>query len=103
MLLIRYRVDPDGCEHRRRKILKRRVYEVEGPNHLWHVDGNHKLRSFNVVVMQGSTALRERVYLFAAQINNKASTAFTAFRRGIDQYMVFPQDYEQIKVEKISR
>lgn len=81
-----HRVDSEGCEHRRRKILKRRVYEVEGPNHLWHVDGNHKLRSFNIVVHAGIDGFTRICVFIRCADNNKASTAFTAFQRGIDQY-----------------
>lgn len=38
-----HRVDPRGVIDRRRRRLHRRTYYVEGPNRLWHVDGNHKL------------------------------------------------------------
>jgi hypothetical protein len=37
------RVDPLGCAKRKLKQVKRRSYNVQGPNALWHVDGNHKL------------------------------------------------------------
>ena len=44
--LLRYsisRVDPARVEERRKGRLHRRIYNVQGPNHLWHVDTNHKL------------------------------------------------------------
>lgn len=47
------RVDPEGVEKRRRKAIHRREYNVEGPHHLWHVDGNHKLIKFNMVIHAG--------------------------------------------------
>uniref|UniRef100_T1JNL6 Resolvase HTH domain-containing protein n=1 Tax=Strigamia maritima TaxID=126957 RepID=T1JNL6_STRMM len=34
------RVDPEGLCFRLRKVLKRRVYNVPGPQKLWHLDGN---------------------------------------------------------------
>lgn len=37
------RVDPEGCMLRRLRNLRRRTYSVQGPQHLWHIDGNHKL------------------------------------------------------------
>lgn len=37
------RVDPAGVALRSRRVVKRRVYNVAGPNTLWHLDGNHKL------------------------------------------------------------
>ena len=37
------RVDPEGSMMRRLNNLRRRSYSVPGPQHLWHIDGNHKL------------------------------------------------------------
>ena len=37
------RVDPEGSIMRRLHCLRRRHYSVCGPQHLWHIDGNHKL------------------------------------------------------------
>ena len=37
------RIDPEGSMMRRLHYLHRRCYSVRGPQHLWHVDGNHKL------------------------------------------------------------
>ena len=37
------RVDPVGSIMRRLTRVQRRRYAVQGPRHLWHVDGNHKL------------------------------------------------------------
>ena len=37
------RVDPVGPIMRRLNRVQRRRYSVQGPRHLWHMDGNHKL------------------------------------------------------------
>ena len=37
------RVDPEGSLLRRLYHVQRRRYAVQGPRHLWHIDGNHKL------------------------------------------------------------
>ena len=37
------RVDPEGSMMRRLHHVQRRQYCVHGPQHLWHIDGNHKL------------------------------------------------------------
>ena len=37
------RIDPEGTMMRRLQHLKRRSYSVRGPQHLWHIDGHHKL------------------------------------------------------------
>ena len=36
-----HRVDPEGVIERSRKPIKRRVYSVAGPHHLWHMDGKN--------------------------------------------------------------
>ena len=38
-----HRIDPSGVIERRHTTIKRRVYHVEAPNKVWHMDGNHKL------------------------------------------------------------
>ena len=37
-------MDPEGCERRQRRKLKRRVYTNPGPNYCWHIDGYDKLK-----------------------------------------------------------
>ncbi len=34
-------VDPVGVEEWCRRAVRRRVYTVPHPNHVWHIDGNH--------------------------------------------------------------
>ena len=40
------RIDPNGTMLRRLHHLQRRRYSVRGPQHLWNMDGNHKLIRF---------------------------------------------------------
>ena len=48
-----HRVDEEGINERKKGRLQRRVYNVQGPNHLWHVDTNHKLVRWNFVIIGG--------------------------------------------------
>ena len=48
-----HRVDSQGVADRKKKRLQRRVYNVKGPNYLWHVDTNHKLVRWNFVIVGG--------------------------------------------------
>jgi len=48
-----HRINSIGVSERKRGRLHRRVYEVMGPNHLWHIDTNHKLIRWRVVVAGG--------------------------------------------------
>ena len=45
-----HRVDPEGVQERKAKGIKRRVYEVPYPNFIWHLDGNHKLIRYRLVI-----------------------------------------------------
>jgi hypothetical protein len=44
------RVDGVGSQLRKHTAVKRREYSVPGPNHLWHLDGHHKLIRWGIVV-----------------------------------------------------
>ena len=39
-------MDPEGCDTRRRRRLRRRVYVNQGPNHCWNIDGYDKLKPY---------------------------------------------------------
>lgn len=43
-------LDPEGIENRKRKRLRRRQYINDGPNFLWHVDGNDKIKPFGIAI-----------------------------------------------------
>ena len=45
-----HRVDPEGVEARSRKPIKRKVYYSRGPHFDWHMDGNHKLIRWGMVI-----------------------------------------------------
>ena len=47
---LRHRVDPIGTAVQRSRAISRHVYQVEGPNSLWHIDGNHQLINWRFVV-----------------------------------------------------
>ena len=38
-----HRVDSSGIEEKRLRTVRRRVYQVDSSNSVWHIDGNHKL------------------------------------------------------------
>ena len=43
-------LDPCRADRMRANRLRRRVYDVKGPNHIWHLDGNDKLKPFGICV-----------------------------------------------------
>ena len=45
-----HEMDPEGCDRRRRRKLKRRAYTIPGPNHCWHINGDDKLKPDGFVI-----------------------------------------------------
>ena len=45
-----HRINEAGIQSRRKGRLKRRVYNVKGANHLWHIDTNHKLVKWYLII-----------------------------------------------------
>ncbi len=62
------------------------MYNVEGPHHLWHVDGNHKLIKFNLVIHAGIDGFSRTIVYAKCADNNTAETALEAFKVGISKY-----------------
>jgi len=80
------RVDPWGVQQRMRNILHHREYKVKGPNSLWHIDGNHKLIRWRIVIHGGVDGYsRVPVYLQASD-NNRAETVLHSFLKAIEIY-----------------
>jgi len=81
-----HRVDEIGLQMRTKRRLHRRIYNVKGPNHLWHLDTNHKLiRWYFVIIGAIDGFSRLPVVLFCAD-NNKSETVFTSFLNGVKDY-----------------
>ena len=81
-----HRVDPTGIENRLRRSLHRREYNVPNPNALWHIDGNHKLIRWRLVVHGGIDGYsRVPVYLKVAS-NNRADSVLGAFLEAVSRY-----------------
>ncbi|XP_052068134.1 uncharacterized protein LOC127707579 [Mytilus californianus] len=82
------RVDPDGCSLRslERKNIKRRTYKVAGPNSLWHLDGNHKLIRWEIVIHGGIDGYSRMVTFLKASNNNRSITVFNEFIKATTKY-----------------
>lgn len=80
------RVDPLGIERRVRRVLHRRVYNVECPNALWHVDGFHKLIRWRFVVHGAVDGFSRLITFLQASTNNRATTVLSAFLGAIDEF-----------------
>lgn len=83
---ILWSVDPEGVQSRLRRALHRREYHVAGANHLWHVDGYHKLIRWKIVIHGGIDGYSRLIPFLRASTNNTAETALEAFLLGVNQY-----------------
>ena len=81
-----HRVDPEGVEGRKSKPIKRRVYSVEGPHHLWHIDGNHKLIRFHIVIYAGMDGFSRALMFIGASNNNRSETVLNLFTEATKTY-----------------
>ncbi|XP_045176804.2 uncharacterized protein LOC123537228 [Mercenaria mercenaria] len=68
--------------------IRRRVYQVSGPNALWHIDGNHKLIRWGFVIHGGIDGYSRVVTFLKVALNNRSETMQQAFFSGTDAYGV---------------
>ena len=70
-----HRVDHEGVENRKRGRLRRRTYNVQGPNHLLQIaDTNHKLVRWHLVVIGGIDGFSRLPVVLYCSDNNKGET-----------------------------
>ena len=81
-----HRVDHEGVENRKRGRLRRRIYNVQGPNHLWHIDTNHKLVRWHLVVIGGIDGFSRLPVMLSCADNNKAETILRCFLSAVDEF-----------------
>lgn len=84
-------LDPEGCELRRAKRLKRRRYISPGPNHCWHLDGYDKLKPVGFPIhgcIDGWS--RKIMWLKVARSNNNPEIPATFFIECIREFSGCP-------------
>ncbi|CAB3997619.1 hypothetical protein AC249_AIPGENE26499 [Paramuricea clavata] len=74
------RIDPVSRELRQNTIAYRRVYNVPTPNSLWHLDGNHKLITWQIIIHGGIDGFSRAVVFLKASTNNKSCTVLNLFQ-----------------------
>jgi len=80
-----HRLDPD-VRRNLRSAIRRTVYYVEAPNSVWHLDGNHKLIRWRLVVHGGIDGYSRVVVFLKCSPNNEAITMLQSFRNGVEEY-----------------
>ena len=74
-----HRVDPEGVEERKAKGIRRRVYQVPHPNFMWHIDGNHKLIRYKLVIHCAIDGYSRLITFLHCSDNNRANTVEQLF------------------------
>lgn len=83
-----HRVDTVGilCRMTQLGCVVRRTYSVSGPKSLAHVDTNHKLVRYNIVIFGGVDGFSRKIMYLCAANNNLSSTAFAFFQQSVDKF-----------------
>ena len=64
-------IDPDGIARRSKHRLKRRKYINCGPNYVWHIDGNDKLKPFGFCIHAGIDGFSRKILWLKVSYTNK--------------------------------
>lgn len=88
MRLILHENDKDGIMARGSGRLQRRKYHSQGPNHIWHIDSNHKLVRWKFIVSGGIDGFSRMIVFLKCEDNNKADTVFKCFMEGVKDFGV---------------
>ena len=59
--------------------IRRRSYNVPGPNYLWHADGNHKLIRYKLVIHAAVDGFSRLITYLNCANNNRAETVLSQF------------------------
>ena len=79
-------LDPLGTALRWRSAIFRRKYSVPTPNALWHIDGNHKLIRYRLVVHVCVDGFSRLIIYVHCACNNRAETVMEQFLEGVRNY-----------------
>lgn len=88
--MLRHILADQGIKVQRMRLrdsrLHRRTYNVQGANHLWRVDTNHKLVRWHMVVIGGIDGLSRLPVMLSCSDNNKAETILNCFLSTVDEF-----------------
>ena len=80
-------INPQGVEKRLRRRLQRRRYHVPGPNRIWHIDGNDKLKKFGFALHGCCDGYSKKViWLEVGTTNNLPSIIAHHYLESIEEF-----------------
>ncbi|KAH9472082.1 hypothetical protein Pst134EA_002708 [Puccinia striiformis f. sp. tritici] len=68
--MINRTLDPEGVDNRSKRVLKRRVFHVPGPNYIWSADGHDKLKKFRITIYGFINAWSRKVLGIFVHVTN---------------------------------
>ncbi|KAJ8364804.1 hypothetical protein SKAU_G00136350 [Synaphobranchus kaupii] len=97
-----HRVDTEGILSRMIQLgcIVRRSYSVPFPKSLVHIDTNHKLIWYNIVIFGGVDGFSRKIMYFGAANNNLASTTLESFEQAV-QKVRRDQGVENVDVARL--
>ena len=81
-----HHVDHANTIHRRSSTISRRIYTTPCPNSVWHVDGNHKMIRWRLVIHAGIDGYSRCVVFVKCSNNNCATTVLNTFLEGVSVF-----------------
>ncbi|KAL3988945.1 hypothetical protein ACER0C_013263 [Sarotherodon galilaeus] len=73
---------------------------VQGPLYLMHIDTNHKLIRFGLVIFGGIDGYSRKIMYLGAAANNRASTALAFFLEAVQKYVRGDQGVENVGIAR---
>uniref|UniRef100_A0A1X7UUV1 Integrase catalytic domain-containing protein n=1 Tax=Amphimedon queenslandica TaxID=400682 RepID=A0A1X7UUV1_AMPQE len=80
-----HRLDPFDCD-RLKSVIKSYSYYVLSPNYVWHIDGNHKLIRWQIVIHGGIDDCSRVVVVLKLSTDNCTHTMLSCFENGVFEY-----------------
>jgi len=68
------------------QLIHRRVYSVPGPNALWHIDGNHRLIRWRLVVHGAIDGFSRMIIYLHCSTDNTSETVYNLFIDAVQIY-----------------
>lgn len=84
-------IDPEGVEGRSRYKLKRRIYNVPGPNYIWHADNHDKLKRFGFAIYGCIDGYSKKItFIEVSNTNNNPAVIGSYYLKAIETYGFLP-------------
>ena len=81
-----HRVDHNNTVSRHSSVIRRRIYSSSHPNAVWHLDGNHKMIRWKMVIHAGIDGFSRLITYIKCANNNLATTVLQEFLRGVSVF-----------------